>query len=387
MLRVLMLLGAFLTIVGAADQSPASKLWNELKEKRETLPGVHQEFEVTRIYTFVSSTQSIKRQAILDMSQSVWRERSVGGLGNRTTVFDGKNLLSIEDGDSEYTRAKHRPKDENPLPPPYKIDDPDWPKATVVTRLPCGWKGGDHVCVVLEVPLKKSVRAASPNHVMWRSEGYARMSIDTGTGLIMSARMMQIIHSRRSSYKADTLYALKRLTCDAAVDASLFKLPSEGLREVRQLSSWNASKIRKLLAGKPAPELNVTDIQGKPVTLAAYKGKTVLLDFFTTWCPPCRADGPSLDKLYKKYGERDLMIVGISLGEERAIVEKFLKERPHLYPIVLSAENEMARPYQIALLPTYIVIDGNGNVAAAVEGDQGFGQLRRLLKKAGMDVD
>jgi thiol-disulfide isomerase/thioredoxin len=108
------------------------------------------------------------------------------------------------------------------------------------------------------------------------------------------------------------------------------------------------------------------------VSLAAASGKTVLLDFWTTWCPPCRADAPALDKLYEKYGERDLMIVGISVSEERAIVEKFLTEHPHNFPVALTTENEMPRPYQIGLFPTYIVINPDGTLASAVEGEKGF---------------
>jgi thiol-disulfide isomerase/thioredoxin len=141
------------------------------------------------------------------------------------------------------------------------------------------------------------------------------------------------------------------------------------------------------LGGNPAPELNAIDIQGRPVALSAYKGKTVLLDFWTTWCPPCRADGPALDKLYSKYGEKDFMIVGVSVSEDREIVEKFLKEHPHSYPVLLTSENEMPRPYQIGVFPTYIVIDRDGTIAAALEGDQGFGDLRRVLKKAGLETE
>jgi thiol-disulfide isomerase/thioredoxin len=73
----------------------------------------------------------------------------------------------------------------------------------------------------------------------------------------------------------------------------------------------------------PAPELAVTDLKGVLVTLSAFKGKTVVLDFWTTWCPPCRADGPALERLYKKYGEKELVIVGISVSEDRTVVEKF----------------------------------------------------------------
>jgi hypothetical protein len=68
-------------------------------------------------------------------------------------------------------------------------------------------------------------------------------------------------------------------------------------------------------------------------------------------------------------------------------VEKFLNGHPLEYPLVLTTENEMPRPYQIAVFPTYIVIDRDGTLAAAVEGDKGFAELRKLLKKAGLETE
>ena len=128
-------------------------------------------------------------------------------------------------------------------------------------------------------------------------------------------------------------------------------------------------------------------MSGNPVSLAAFRGRTVLLDFWTTWCPPCRADGPALEKLNQKYGKKELAILGVSVDEDRRIVEKFLKENRKTYPVVLTTENEMPRPYQIGIFPTYLVIDQDGNVASAAQGDQGFGDLRKLLRKAGMETE
>ena len=113
----------------------------------------------------------------------------------------------------------------------------------------------------------------------------------------------------------------------------------------------------------------------------------MLLDFWTTWCPPCRDDGPALEKLNQKYGNKELAILGVSVDEERKVVAKFLKENPKTYPIVLTLENDMPRPYQIGVFPTYIVIDHDGNVASAVQGDKGFSELRTLLRKAGMEAE
>ena len=90
---------------------------------------------------------------------------------------------------------------------------------------------------------------------------------------------------------------------------------------------------------------------------------------------PCRADGPSLDKLYRKYGENNLTIIGISVDEDRAVVQKFLSEHPHPYAIALTTENEIPRPYRIGVFPTYIVIDSDGKVASATEGEKGFSDL------------
>ena len=153
------------------------------------------------------------------------------------------------------------------------------------------------------------------------------MVLDAETGLLVSSQTVELTDNGRSRYQSDTSCALKRMKYGSLLDASLFKLPPGEMRQVKELSKWNAAKIKKQLAGKTAPDLTVTDLKGKPVTLSAFKGKTVLLDFWTTWCGPCRADGPALDKLYGKYGGKDLMIVGISVSEERETVENFLNIR------------------------------------------------------------
>ena len=81
------------------------------------------------------------------------------------------------------------------------------------------------------------------------------------------------------------------------------------------------------------------------------------------------------------------MIVGISMNEDRAVVEKFLKAHPHTFPLILTSENELPRPYQIGIFPTYMVVSPDGTLTTAVQGDQGFGDLRKYLQKAGMDTE
>ncbi|HZU24291.1 MAG TPA: TlpA disulfide reductase family protein [Bryobacteraceae bacterium] len=381
-MRIVFLIGAVLPVLNAVAASPASGLWDELQAKRQQLSSFHEEFDVSRTLRGAHGEQGSKWQVIVDISHDLWRERSIAGYGDDITIFNGDGRFFMEQGGDEYTRTKVKSND-FPQPSPYDLKYSDWSHATEIERRPCGIPNADHPCVILQA-------AAKPRMIEGGRRitgGSVRVLMDLETGLLLSSRNVMGIENSGNGYQVDVIYTWKKLNYGAPADASLFRLPSADMREVKKLSEWRAAQIRKRFAGQPAPEFNGKDISGKPIRLAHYKGKTVLLDFFTTWCPPCRADGPALDKLYQKYSDKDLAIIGISVSEDRGIVEKFLGQHPHPYPIVLTSENEMPRPYQIGVFPTYIVIDKDGTLTAAVEGDAGFGELRKLLRKAGMEAD
>lgn len=380
-------IAALLIASNASGQTPASKLWTELKAKREMLTGLHQEFDVTQSYKTEHGTQESRRKIVVDISQNKWRERMVSGSGDRIRIFDGQDLFLMEAEGDEYVPTKRKPKEDDPQPGPYGSIELDWMKANELERRPCGFAGSDHTCIIIDVPVKKWARPGTGGQMTRMSDGMARLAMDNDTGMLVQSSTQEVIEGPRSSYGFTVAYALTRMNYGAAPDATLFHLPESGMHEVKELTRWNVARIKKQLIGKPAPELEVTDIQGNPVSLAELKGKTVLLDFWTTWCPPCNADAPALDKLYTKYGSKDLMIVGISVNEDRGVVEKFLKKRPHSFPVVLTSENEVPRPYQIGTFPTYMVIAPDGTLTSAVEGDQGFSDLRKFLQKAGMDTE
>lgn len=376
-----------LVAANASGQSSAISTWDDLKGKREALPAFHQEFEVTRTYVTSRSTQSSKVQVIIDVAGNKWRERYVSGAGDHIRIFNGQETLSLEDEGDEYVRVKLKSKGEVPAPEPYGSLDLDWTKGKLVGNTPCGFGESDHACVLLQVPVKSQMHPGSDAQITQISGGVAQLAMDTQTGMLVQYRSRVFVETPHSTYARELGYSLKRVSYGKVPEPSFFQLPETVSHEVRALSAWSVSRIKKQLMGKPAPTLEATDIQGNPVSLAALKGKTVLLDFWTTWCPPCREDAPELDKLYKKFGGKDLEIVGISVNEDRPIVEKFLKDHPHQFPVVLTSENEMPRPYQVGAFPTYMVIAADGTLISVADGDQGFGELRKFLKKAGMDTD
>ena len=373
-----------LTVATAAAESPAGKLWLELEAKRKALPGAHQEFDVSRSGRHAMGGMYSQHEIAVDLCGRQWRESSGSGA---VRIFDGKELFSLEGGGDEFVRAKLVPKDGAPAPAPYSFGNAYWPQASERERRPCGFKTDDHECVIINVPLQPKMRG---NFRIQRST--ATLALDTTTGLLISMSTVETLEANGGGHELEsraimqTVYTTKRMSWGEAPDASLFALPA-GMHEVRSFSPWNAAKINKQLAGKPAPELEVVDLDRRRFTIAALRGRTVLLDFWTTWCPPCQADAPALDKLYRKYGAHDLMIVGISVDEERRVVAQFLQSHPHVFPTVLTSENEMPPPYRVSALPTYIVIDRSGNVSSATEGDRGFAELATLLKKAGLEPD
>jgi thiol-disulfide isomerase/thioredoxin len=279
-------------------------------------------------------------------------------------------------------------KDGTPVPAPYTSDEMDVAKAVEKERGPCGFSQDDHTCVVIDVPLKKWSHLAGYGRAVVRlADGMSRFAIDTETGALVRSQTERLIEDQWGSYHSSLQYTLKKISHESPPDSALFELPHSGMRQVKRLTPWSTERIRKQLVGKPAPELEVNDIQGNPISLSHLKGKTVLLDFWATWCPPCVADAPALEKLYRQYSSKGLMIVGVSVGEDRRAVERFLKRHAHSYPIVLTTENEMPRQYQVGVFPTYIVITPDGTLASIVDGDKGFGALRKLLDKAGMNVE
>jgi thiol-disulfide isomerase/thioredoxin len=374
--------------LSAGAENPASALWNDLKAKREKLASLHQEFDVSETSKTSRSSRTAGRQVVVDMSQGRWRETSVSGPSALIRIFDGKNIFLIAEQADEYMRTNPQFKDEDPAPFPYGLGDPDWSKAIEVRRQPCGLAVPDHVCVVLDAPLRPSTRTltGTRSSSLKLMQGSAHVMLDTETGLLISSRTVQLINVGTRFYQSDTVANVKRMSYGGPADAGLFERPL-GVREAKEFSTWSATKIRKQLAGKPAVELTLTDLKENPLALADFKGKTVLLDFWATWCRPCRADGPALEKLYRKYGDKDLMIVAVSVGEKRGAVEQFLRQNPRSYLIVLSTENEMPMPYHVSALPTYIVINRDGAVATAAQGDQGYEDLLKLLKKAGLESE
>ncbi len=122
-------------------------------------------------------------------------------------------------------------------------------------------------------------------------------------------------------------------------------------------------------SAEPAPAWKLTDLNGKTVQLSDFKGKVVILDFWATWCGPCRAEIPDFVALQDQYRDKGLVVVGISLDQDGAkVVAPFAKHYKINYPIVLGDDNVASQYGNIQAIPTTFIIDSNGNIVGSHEG-------------------
>lgn len=115
------------------------------------------------------------------------------------------------------------------------------------------------------------------------------------------------------------------------------------------------------LVGKPAPEISAGSwINTAPVSLAGCRGKVVVVEFWATWCPPCRASIPHLSKMFKTYSQSGVQFVSLT-NEERSAVEPFVKAQKMEYPIGVGSRS--AEAYGVEGIPHAVVIDRDGKVS------------------------
>jgi peroxiredoxin len=139
-------------------------------------------------------------------------------------------------------------------------------------------------------------------------------------------------------------------------------------------------------AWQTAPDFSLKDLSGNEVSLTQYRGHIVLLDFWATWCPPCRLSIPELVDLQKKYGDQGVVILGISMDDPQMFSDKYLlafKEKFKINYTILRANNKVAMDYfgtGNMAIPTLFVINKEGKI---VDKHMGYlpGAVEESLKK------
>ncbi len=134
---------------------------------------------------------------------------------------------------------------------------------------------------------------------------------------------------------------------------------------------------------QPAPDFTLKSMSGKNLKLSEQAGNVILLNFWASWCGPCRKEMPLLNELHKKYQPLGFTVLGLNVEQDTKLAKQFIDSRPVDFPILYDPANEVSSLYEVVAMPTTVLIDRNGNMRylhrGYKEGDEK--KYRNMIKK------
>ncbi len=166
-----------------------------------------------------------------------------------------------------------------------------------------------------------------------------------------------------------------------APTANLFRLLFVSLICLSSIAVYAQSDLESV------PNFNAKTTKGEKFTKDSLKGKVVLLQFWTTWCPYCKHDEAMVERLEKQFSEKGLVILAVNVNESKKTVANYLKEHPRTCRIVLTEDTNLAARFEAKSYPVYIVINKDGNLEDEFRGSAPETGLKNVLRRAGLAVD
>jgi peroxiredoxin len=133
------------------------------------------------------------------------------------------------------------------------------------------------------------------------------------------------------------------------------------------------------LVGQPAPVFALQNVRGEPVSLDRYRGKIVVMNLWASWCPPCRAEMPDLQRLSAAYAARGVAVVGVNEGESPQRASAFARSLGIAFPIWVDTQQQYGRVLAALGMPTTTILDRSGNVARAFDGPLTYDEMQKAV--------
>ena len=119
-----------------------------------------------------------------------------------------------------------------------------------------------------------------------------------------------------------------------------------------------------------APGLDLAGHDGERYRLEDMRGKAVIVNFWATWCPPCRAEMPSMQRAWKEVAGEDILILGVNVGEDAGTIDEFIRQVPVEFPLPMDRNSTVVQTWPMRGLPTTFVVDPDGRLAYRAEGER-----------------
>ena len=126
-------------------------------------------------------------------------------------------------------------------------------------------------------------------------------------------------------------------------------------------------------------DFELEDLNGNKVSLSDYKGKKVYLNFWATWCPPCKAEMPDMEKLYQETKDTGLIMLAVNVGEDKKTVQDFITSSGYNFPVLLDVAGEVSQLYQVTKIPTSYFIDTEGYLDDGATGSVSLEAMKEFV--------
>ncbi len=123
---------------------------------------------------------------------------------------------------------------------------------------------------------------------------------------------------------------------------------------------------------KRAEDFTVALLRGEPLKLSEQRGKPVMINFWATWCGPCREEMPAMERLYRGHRERGFVLLAVSVDTDASLVRPFLEQHKLTFPVALDSKMSLANAYRVRALPSSYLVDRDGNLAAVALGPRAW---------------
>lgn len=137
----------------------------------------------------------------------------------------------------------------------------------------------------------------------------------------------------------------------------------------------------------PAPQFHLASMAGKDINLAQYKGQVVMINFWASWCGPCRDEMPILEKLHAKYKPMGFTLIGVNVEPDSSAAANWLKATPVTFPILFDTKSEVSKLYSVPGMPSTVIVDRKGNLRwmhvgyKAGDENEYLSQIRALVRE------
>ena len=146
------------------------------------------------------------------------------------------------------------------------------------------------------------------------------------------------------------------------------------------LAASHSARLPGTPVAVPLPDVTLTSMEGKTVSLADLRGRPLLINFWATWCPPCQEEMPALERVDRKWRERGATVMAINFEEDGQAIRQYLAENGLSLPVFQDPVGEAAQLFDITYLPTTLFVDAEGVIRSRNEGPLSQGQMEAGLR-------